>query len=766
MTPVCRAIRILSPVSYLRPPASCLLPPASCLLPPASYLLYYPVSFFIAYPASRHPHVAETANPFLDAGPPPPFDVIRPEHVEPGMRALLADLHARLDALEQAPEPTWSGLVEPIERMADDLFYRWGIVRHLMAVRNSDALRTAHEAVQPEVVRFGIRLEQSRPLYVALCALRDGADWPGLDSAQQRIVHLLIRDATLAGVRLGRAARERFNGIETELAELSTRFSNHVLDATKAFTLMLRERRDVDGLPASAVQLAAQAARAAGEPEANADTGPWCITLDAPSYVGFMQHSRRGDLRERLYRAYHARAAGGEFDNTPLLRRTLRLRREHAGLLGFATYADLSLATKMAPDVAAVEKLLEELRRVSFGAAQHDLEELREFARAHPELEATADDHEPALLQHWDVPFWAERLRERRYAYTDEELRSYFPLPAVLDGLFALAHRLFGVTIEAAGRDVPVWHDDVRVFRVRGEDGEPQAAFYLDPYSRMAEKRGGAWMDVCVGRTRLFPTASGGARLPVAYLVCNQSPPVDGRPSMMTFREVETLFHEFGHGLQHMLTCVDYGLAAGIRNIEGDAIELPSQFMENWCYHRETLLEMSRHHETGEPLPAALYDKICAARTFRAGSHMLRQLSVGFTDMALHHGYDPDGERSPFDVQRELADTTSVLPPLPDDGFLCSFTHIFAGGYAAGYYAYKWAEVLSADAFSAFEEAGLDDRNAVAEVGRGFRNTVLALGGSRPAMEIFVAFRGREPDIAALLRHADLGGETSPKRSA
>jgi oligopeptidase A len=471
--------------------------------------------------------------------------------------------------------------------------------------------------------------------------------------------------------------------------------------------------------------------------------------LDFPSFAPFMEHSQRRDLRETLYRAFISRASTGPEDNTPLIKRILQLRQEKAVLLGYRTYAELSLASKMAPDVTAVERLLEELRQASFAAAAQDLEDLKTFASSQGAPEA----NDVCL---WDVAFWAERLREHRYAFNDEELRPYFPLPRVLDGLFALAERLFGVRFVPADGEAPVWHPDVRFFRVHDTQGADIAAFYLDPYSRPAEKRGGAWMDECVGRSSLLAVEHQAVRLPVAYLVCNQTPPVDGKPSLMTFQEVKTLFHEFGHGLQHMLTTVNYGLASGIRNVEWDAVELPSQFMENWCYHRDTLLGLSGHVDTGEPLPDDLYEKICAARNYRAGSQMLRQLYFACLDLALHHNFDPYGPESIFQVQERIAKITTVLPPLPEDRFLCSFGHIFSGGYAAGYYSYKWAEVLSADAFGAFEEAGLEDVEAVASTGRRYRDTILALGGSRHPMEVFHEFRGREPSTAALLRHSGL----------
>jgi oligopeptidase A len=681
--------------------------------------------------------VETSSNPLLDERGLPRFGEIRAEHVEPGTRALLEELSRELDAFERDVRPSWAGVGEPLERLQDRLGTRWGIVGHLLGVKNEPALRAAHEAVQPDVVRFGMRVAQSRPIYDALVALQKGPDFAALDPAQRRIVEVLVRDAVLSGVGLEGAAKERFNAIVTELAELQTRFSNHVLDATKAFALVLREEADVAGLPESALDLAAQSALEAGE------SSGWRLTLDQPSLVPALQHLARREHRETLYRAHVTRASSGETDNAPLIRRILELRREEAKLLGFASYAELSLATKMAPGIAAVEKLQEELRTASYDAAQRELEELRAFARARGEARELAN---------WDVAYWAERLREERFAYSEEELRPYFPLPRVLEGLFALAERLFGVKIRAADGEAPTWHGDVRYFRVDAESGEPLAAFYLDPYTRPAEKRGGAWMDECVGRSRWFRDSAGRARLPVAYLICNQTPPVGDKPSLMSFDEVETLFHEFGHGLQHMLTQVEYGLASGIRNVEWDAVELPSQFMENWCYHRETLLSFARHHASGEPLPDALFEKLKSARTYRAGSAMLRQLFFGIVDLELHHRFDASGAESAFDVERRIAATTTVLPPLPEDRFLCGFGHIFAGGYAAGYYSYKWAEVLSADAFAAFEEAGLENAAALRAVGRRYRDTVLALGGSRRAMEVFVDFRGREPKTEPLLK--------------
>ncbi|MEO1095474.1 MAG: M3 family metallopeptidase [Cyanobacteria bacterium J06638_28] len=682
-------------------------------------------------------------NPLLIGEGLPPFEAISPEHVIPGITQLLQDLTDDLAALEASVQPTWAGLVEPLTAIEERLRWSWGVMGHLMGVKNSPELRDAYEVVQPELVQFANQLGQSKALYQAFKQIHEDAEWAMLEPAQQRIVEAAIRDAELAGVGLEGTTKERFNEIQQELAELATKFSNHVLDATKAFELTLTTAEEVVGLPASLRALAAQAAKEAGAEHATAEQGPWRITLDYPSYIPFLQHSQRRDLREKVYRAFITRAASGELDNQPIIEQTLALRQEMAQILGYETYADLSIARKMAPSVAAVEQLMEELRSASYDAAVKELDELEAFARDHGET---------AAIKQWDIPFWSERMREELYGLNDEELRPYFPLTQVLDGLFALANRLFGVVISPADGQAPVWHSDVRYFQVANESGEAIAQFYLDPYSRSAEKRGGAWMDECINRGRFDDDI----RLPVAYLTCNQSPPVGDQPSLMTFREVETLFHEFGHGLQHMLTQVDFPGAAGINNVEWDAVELPSQFMENWCYHHETVWKLARHYETGEPLPEDLFQKILAARNFMTGSAILRQVNFGWLDIELHHRYQPGGDETIWDVRDRLAAKTTVLKPLPEDAFLCAFGHIFAGGYAAGYYSYFWAEVLSADAFAAFEDAGLNDAEAITKTGHRFRDTVLALGGSQHPMEVFQAFRGRQPSTAALLRHRGL----------
>ncbi|MGP1387548.1 MAG: M3 family metallopeptidase [Thainema sp.] len=693
--------------------------------------------------------VTRPDNPLLIGAGLPPFDQIKAEHVGPGIKQILSELDEELTRLEAQVVPTWESLVEPLTAMEERLTWSWGVVSHLMGVKNSPELREAYETMQPDVVKFSNRLGQSKPIYEAFKALRAGQNWDQLESAQQRIVESAIRDAELAGVGLDGETKERFNQIQEELAELSTKFSNNVLDATKAFHLTLTQREDVDGLPPSLLALAAQAARAEGDENATPDNGPWRITLDYPSYVPFMQHSKRRELREKLYRAFISRASEGDLDNSPLIERILELRVEKTKILGFNNFAELSLARKMAPSVEAIEQLLEELRVASYDAAKQDLTELKEYAKSKGAPEADS-------LMHWDTTYWSERQREEKYGLNEEELRPYFPLPQVLNGLFDLAQRIFGVTITAADGQAPVWHEDVRYFQIADDSGTAIAYFYLDPYSRPAEKRGGAWMAECLNRAKVMKAGESSVRLPVAYLTCNQSPPVDDKPSLMTFREVETLFHEFGHGLQHMLTVIDYPGAAGINNVEWDAVELPSQFMENWCYHKPTLLGMAKHYETGETLPDEIYDKLVAARNYMSGSATLRQLHFGLLDLALHAHYQPGGDETVWDVRDRIAENTTVMKPLPEDAFLCAFSHIFAGGYAAGYYSYYWAEVLSADAFSAFEEVGLENDSEIATVGQRFRDTVLALGGSQHPMDVFQSFRGREPSTEALLRHRGL----------
>lgn len=684
-------------------------------------------------------------NPLLVTDGLPRFNEIQPEHVVPAIEALLHDALGELERLEANLEPTWEGLIVPLEAMDPPFEYAWGPVGHLLAVKNSDALRKAHETVLPKVVEFSLRASQSKPIYEGLLALRNSNNWDNLDEGQQRVVELKLRAARHAGVGLEGTDKERFAEIARELSQLATDFSNHVLDATKAFELIITDHADAEGWPMSLKQIAAYSYHQAKEIETEPDpeAGPWRITLDYPSYVPFMQHSRRPDQREQVYRAFTTRASSGELDNAPLIERILTLRQEKATLLGYDTYAELSLDAKMAPAVTDVLDMTNELKAAALPRAKKEFADLEAFA--------TKAGHE-GPLKHWDTAFWSERLRENLFDYTDEELRPYFPLDRVIAGLFGLCERLFGVTFEQVDNELTIWHPDVQFYHVIGESGGRVASFYLDPYSRPAEKRGGAWMDSCQDRRWI----DGKLRTPVVHLCCNGTPPAGEVPSLMSFREVETLFHEFGHGLQGMMTSVDYADVAGINGVEWDAVELASQFMENWCYHKPTLLGMTAHYQTGEPLPDELFDKLVAARTFMAGSGMMRQLLFGATDIALHHTYTPGGDQTAMDVYREFAKEMSVLQPLPENRFLCGFSHIFAGGYAAGYYSYKWAEVLSADAFAAFEEVGLGNPDALMRLGRKYRDTILALGGSRHPMDVYRDFRGREPSTEALLRHSGL----------
>ncbi|XP_002527223.3 probable cytosolic oligopeptidase A [Ricinus communis] len=688
------------------------------------------------------------SNPLLQDFEFPPFDVVEADHVRPGIRALLKKLENDLEELESTVEPSWPKLVEPLEKIVDHLTVVWGMINHLKSVKDTAELRAAIEEVQPEKVKFQLRLGQSKPIYNAFKAIQESSQWQSLSDAQRRIVEAQIKEAVLNGVALEDDKREEFNKIEQELERLSQKFGENVLDATKKFEKLITDKKEIEGLPATALALAAQTAVSKGHKDATAENGPWMITLDAPSYMAVMQHARNRDLREEIYRAYVTRASSGDLDNTPIIDQILKLRLEKAMLLNYNNYAEVSMATKMAT-VEKAEELLEKLRTASWDAAVQDMEDLKIFSKNQGAVEAND-------LTHWDTGFWAERLRESRYDISEEELRPYFSLPKVMDGLFKLAKTLFGIDIESADGLAPVWNNDVKFYCVKDLSGSPIAYFYFDPYSRPSEKRGGAWMDEVVSRSRILSRNSTAPRLPVAHMVCNQTPPVGDKPSLMTFREVETVFHEFGHALQHMLTKQDEGLVAGIRGIEWDAVELPSQFMENWCYHRDTLMGIAKHYETGETLPEDVYVKLLAARTFRAGSLSLRQLRFASLDLELHTKYTPGGSESIYDIDQRVSKRTQVIPPLPEDRFLCSFSHIFAGGYAAGYYSYKWAEVLSADAFSAFEDAGLDDSKAVQETGRKFRETILALGGGKAPLEVFVQFRGREPSPEPLLRHNGL----------
>ena len=697
--------------------------------------------------------MAHTSSPLLEGQGLPEFGAITSDQVKQDIPVILRQVDEAFTAYESRLEAIlnsqtaldWATVMGPLQEFGERLRWSWGVVSHLNGVCNSSELRTAHAEQQPEVVRLGNRLGQSQVLHSALTRLQE-SPVVALTPTQSRILRSELLSMQHRGVGLCGDDKAKFNEASERLAALSTQFGNHVLDATQQWTLKLTSREEVAGLPQRALEALASAAKEAGDSAATAEAGPWLLGLDMPRYLPFLTHANNRSVRETAYRAHVGRASSGEHDNRALIEEILSLRGQQATRLGYAHWADVSLASKMAKDVDAVEGLLEELRVAAFPAAERELDDLKALAQRHGAAEAEE-------LAPWDLPYWSEKLRQERFDLDQEALRPWFPLPQVLDGLFGLCNRLFDVVIEAADGEAPIWHEDVRYFRVQRQDGTPLASFYLDPYSRPASKRGGAWMDECLGRR----TNRDGSRvLPVAYLICNQTPPVGDTPSLMSFEEVETLFHEFGHGLQHMLTTVDEPEAAGISNVEWDAVELPSQFMENWCLDRATLMGMARHWQTNEPLPEEEFQKLRRSRTFNAGLATLRQVHFALSDLRLHSRWTPELGITPDALRRDVATTTTVMEPIPEDQFLCAFGHIFAGGYSAGYYSYKWAEVLSADAFAAFEDAGLDDEQKVQSTGALFRDTVLSLGGSRSPSEVFEAFRGRPASTDALIRHSGL----------
>ncbi|XP_074285294.1 organellar oligopeptidase A, chloroplastic/mitochondrial-like [Silene latifolia] len=684
-------------------------------------------------------------NPLLQDFTFPQYHIIQPNHIISGIQSLLNQLEVELVELESKVEPTWPKLVVPLERIIDRLNVVWGVVDHLSSVKDSLQLRAAVELVQPQKVDFQLRLSQSKAIYKAFKEIRESSDWGTLSDSRKRVVEGQLQTAILGGVSLEGHERERFNEIQQELAKLALKFEANVLDATKNYEKLITDRVYVEGLPATTLALTAKAAVSKGHVEATAENGPWVITLDPPIYRSVLQHAGKRELREEVYRAYIALASSGELDNMPLIEKILELRLEKAKILGYTNYAEVSLATKMAT-VDQAKELLEKLRVSSWDTAVCELEDLKKFAAAKGAVEATA-------LNHWDINFWSERIRESGYDIKEEELRPYLSLPNVMDGLFSLTKTLFDVEIIVADGEAPVWNEDVRFYYVKNPDGNPIAYFYLDPYSRPSEKRGGAWVSLVAGRSRSLSRDGTSCRLPIVNVVCNQTPPLGDKPSLMTFREVETIFHEFGHALQIMLTKEDEVFVSGNRGIEWDAVEVPSSFMENWCYQKSVLTSIAKHYETGEPLSEEVCSKLQSARTFRAASTMLRQMRYAGVDLELHADYIPGGTESIYDVDQRIGRTTNIIPLLPEDKFLCIFSHIFADDYAAGYYSYQWAEVMSYDAFSAFEEAGLDNPKALKEIGRRFRDTILALGGGKSPLDVFVEFRGREPSHEALLRH-------------
>jgi len=664
-------------------------------------------------------------NPLLGQEPLPPFARIRPEHVEPGVRELLARGRARIEQLAALDKPTFATVVEPLEDLQHQVSRTWSPVSHLNAVLNSEALRAGYNACLPLLSAYQTDLAQSESLYRAYRTIAE-EEGAALAPVQRQVIEHALRDFRLAGVGLPTERKERFKAVMLELTQLQAKFEENVLDATNGWTYHVAELDELRGLNEMLIEQARRRAHEKG-------SEGWVLTLDQPTYVAVVTDAESSGLRRAFYEAWTTRASdqgpnAGRWDNSKVMDNILRLRHEAARLLDFRSYAEYALSTRMARTIEEVLQFLHELARAARPAA------LREFA----ELEAFAGQP----LSAWDVGFYAERLQRTRYSVSQEELRPYFPLPKVLTGLFEVAERLFGVRIRER-QDAPVWHADVRFFEIEGVTGQAVGSFYLDAYAR-PNKRSGAWMDECVGRKHL----DSGSALPVAYLVCNFLPPSTSRPALLTHDDVLTLFHEFGHGLHHMLTRVDYPSIAGINGVAWDAVELPSQFLENYAWHPEVLRRISSHFQTGAELPAEIQTRLIATRSFHAGLQTMRQLEFALFDFRMHSEYSPDHGGRIMDILNEVRREVAVVPVPAWNRFPNSFGHIFAGGYAAGYYSYKWAEVLAADAFSAFEEAGVFD---LATAQR-FLDAILTRGGSRDALEAFVEFRGRRPDIRALLK--------------
>lgn len=674
-------------------------------------------------------------NPLLDFSGLPRFTSVRAEHVQPAIEQLIAEGRAAVEAaVAETTPPTWDNFVRPLDDAGERLSRAWGQVSHLNAVMNSPELRDAYNAMLPVLTQYYTELGQDERLYTKYKAIGASSEYSQLSAAQKKTLENELRDFRLSGAELPEAEKARFKALQEELSTLSSRFNDNVLDATNDFALYVQDEQQLAGLPDDVKQVAKEAAEKDGKPG-------WKLTLHMPCYLPVMQYADHRPLREQLYRAYVTRASdqsladrAKDWDNTANIRNLLKLRQESAKLLGFANFAELSLATKMARTPADVTGFLRELGAKAKPYAERDMQELTDYARR--ELGMTD-------VQAWDIPYVSEKLRVAKYAFSDQEVKQYFPEPVVLDGMFRVVKSIFGIEVRPATAET--WHPDVRFFDVLNEGGERIGQFFLDLYAR-DKKRGGAWMDDVMARRRKGTEV----QIPVAYLTCNFAAPVGGKPALFTHDEVITLFHEFGHGLHHLLTQVDELAVSGISGVEWDAVELPSQFMENFCWEWEVLKHMTKHVDSGEPLPRALFDKMLAAKNFQNGMGFVRQLEFALFDMRLHSDFDADrGDLMALlaDVRREVA----VVKPPEWNRFPHQFSHIFGGGYAAGYYSYKWAEVLSADAYAAFEEhpGGVLNR----EVGRKFQLEVLAAGGARPAMESFKAFRGREPSTAALIRH-------------
>ncbi len=670
------------------------------------------------------------SNPLLEQHELPPFSAIEADHILPAIESLLAQNRAAIDTLLESAEPTWDGLARVLEENDDRLNQAFSPVRHLNSVMNSKGLREAYDACLPLLSDYATEVNQNADLFAAYQAIAASGDVAALGTSEKKVLENTLRDFRLNGVDLPADKKQRFAEISRRLSVLSSQFNNNELDATMAWQKVVTDESALKGLPASALASARQAAE-------DKELDGWLFTLDIPSYLPVMMYCENRALREEMYTAFTTRASdqgpnAGEFDNTPVMEEILTLRQEQSKLLGFPSYAERSLATKMARTPDEVLGFLRDLAAKAKPRAEREFAELGEFARERFGIDG---------LNAWDVAFYSEKLKQERYRISDDELKPYFPAPRVILGMFDVVHRLYDLEIRQNDA-IETWHADVTAYDIY-KDGDVIARFYLDPYAR-ANKQGGAWMDECrVRRVRL----DGSLQLPVAYLTCNFTPPLKGKPSLLTHDEVVTLFHEFGHGLHHMLTRVNTAGVSGINGVAWDAVELPSQFMENWCWQPEALAFISGHVDTGEPLPAELLERMLAARNFQSAMATVRQLEFSLFDMRLH----TEGACTAADIQRVLDEVraeVAVIRPPASNRFQHAFGHIFGGGYAAGYYSYKWAEVLSADAFARFSEEGIFNR----QTGERFLEAILEKGGSVDAMEMFVDFRGREPEVEALLR--------------
>ena len=685
----------------------------------------------------------------------PDFKKFTPENINKEFPSVIEKINVDFKKIEDflsnylnQKQLDWEQVINPLNEVNEVLRWSWGVISHLNAVNNSESLREIYSKFLPEVISLGNKFGQSKIIYNALVKLKKTNNF---DRVKNRILDKEILEMEHSGISLEKNIQNEFNIISEKLGELSTTFSNNVLDATNSWYLILNNKSQVDGLPERVLELMAISANDHLNKKGDADleNGPWKLSLDIPTYTSFMTYAKDRSLREKLYKTFVGRASQGEKNNSQIIEEILSLRTKQANLLGYKSWAELSLSTKMAKEIKHVEKLLEELRKPAFKTATNELKILDKFSKENgfPQSEE---------LKPWDISFYSELLRKEKLNLDQESLRPWFPLNDVLEGLFNLSEKLFEIKVVQANNEAPVWNDDVLFFNILNKEDKKIASFYLDPYSRPESKRGGAWMDECLSKNTF-----GQNTLPVAYLVCNQTPPSKDKPSLMSFEEVQTLFHEFGHGLQHMLTTINLPQAAGINNVEWDAVELPSQFMENWCFHKNTLLNIAKHYKTRERLSNENFEKLVKNRTFNCGMATLRQLHFAITDLRLHSNIDINQGKTSDEIRREIAKQTTVIPPIQEDQFLCCFSHIFAGGYSAGYYSYKWAEVLSADAFSMFEEANLENSHNIRIIGKKFKDTILSLGGSLSALEIFKLFRGREPKTESLIRHLGLSDSKS-----